>query len=205
MVFVRRRRIIWIVVIIIISVGIILYYIYMLTAPWRTMRKFVHAIEKEDIAIIVSLAVPEERKYCGVTENSVRMILEATLGKWRPFKAVKIQKVPWRHVPIYKEIGWHRWFIIWGDAVTRKPIPFYSTGRGYLAYGISTPQLFTEVTVRPTDEGWRVVVTEFLIQLTYGVYGSKYLYILHKAGIKGTVDVLTKPNEFKPLPKIFKR
>jgi len=202
-VFVRRCRIMGIVVTIIVSV--IIYYIYILTAPWRTMRKFVHAIEKEDIATIVSLAVPEERKYCGVTEKSVRMILETTLGKWRPFKAVKIQRVPWGYVPIYKELGWHRWFVIWGDAVTGKPIPFHSTGRGYPAYGISTPQLFTEVTVKPTGEGWRVVVTEFLIQLTYGVYGLKYLYILHKAGIKGEVDVLTKPNEFKPLPKIFKR
>jgi hypothetical protein len=133
------------------------------------------------------------------------MILETTLGKWRPFRAVKIQKVPWRHVPVYRELGWHRWFVIWGDAVTGKPIPFHSTGRGYPAYGISTPQLFTEITVRPTNEGWRVVVTECLIQLTYGVYGIEYLYILHKAGIKGKVDILTKPNEFKPLPKIFKR
>lgn len=203
MVFVRRWRIMWIVVTIIVSV--IIYYIHILTAPWRIMRKFVHAIEKEDITTIVSLAVPEERKYCGVTEKSVHMILETTLGKWRPFRAVKIQKVPWRHVPIYRELGWHRWFVIWGDAVTGKPIPFHSTGRGYPAYGISTPQLFTEITVRPTNEGWRVVVTEFLIQLTYGVYGIEYLYILHKAGIKGKIDILTKPNEFKPLPKIFKR
>jgi len=196
----KQQKLKYSVIIIIIFIWMI-YYIYVITAPWRTMRKFIYFVENEDIEKIVSLATYEERKYCGITEQSVRIILENTLGRWRPFKAVRIGKVPWGHVPIYKDLGWHRWFVIWGDAVSGKPIPHIS-GRGYPAYGISSPQLFTEITVRPTDEGWRVIVTEFLIQLTYGVYGrSKYLSVLHSAGIKGEVNVLTKPGEFKPLPK----
>ncbi|MFA0761589.1 MAG: hypothetical protein HZLCBSQH_001698 [Candidatus Fervidibacterota bacterium] len=187
----------WLIMAIIVLIAGI-YYFWVITAPWRIMRKFVYAVEKEDITTIVALAVPEERKYCGVTEQSVKTILSVTLGKWRPFKAVRIGKVSWEVVPLYKELGWHRWFVVWGEAVTGKPIPFHSTGRGYPPYGIHMPQLFTEVTVCPTDEGYRVVVTEFLIQLSYGVHGSKYLALLHHAGIKGQVTALTKPGEFEP-------
>lgn len=198
---IMNRKVKWCIVIIVIFIGVI-YYVHLLTAPWRTMRKFLNAVEREDAAKIVSLAVPEERKLCGVTEKSVKKILDATLGKWRPFKAVRVGKVPWKSVPIFKELGWHRWFVIWGDAVSGKPIPFHSSVRGYPPYGIYSPQLFTEITVRPTDEGWKVLVTEFLIQLTFGVYGApKYLSVLHHAGVRGEVNVLTKPGEFRPLPK----
>lgn len=195
-----NRKVKWCILTGVIFIGVG-YYIYIVMAPWLTMKRFIRAVENEDVARIVSFAVAEERKYCGVTEQSVKAILDATLGKWRPFKAVKIGKVPWGHVPLYKELGWHRWFVIWGDAVSGKPIPFHSSGRGYPAYGISSPQLFTEVSVCPTDEGWKVTVTGFLIQLAYGVYGPKYLSVLHNAGIKGEVDILTKPGSFKPLPK----
>lgn len=172
-------------------------------APWLTIKRFIHAVESENITKIVSFAVIEERKYCGVNEQSVKKILASTLGKWRPFKAIRVEKVPWGHIPIYKELGWHRWFVVWGDAVSGKPFP-HSSGHDYPAYGITSSQLFTEVTVLPTDEGWKVFVTEFLIQLTYGVYGPKYLSMLHNAGIKGEVNVitkLTKPGGFMALPK----
>ncbi|MCS7187145.1 MAG: hypothetical protein RMK89_09365 [Armatimonadota bacterium] len=188
-------------VITIVFAGIV-YYIHLITLPYQTLKNFITAVENENVKDIVYLAVAEERKFCGVTEQSVKAILDATLGRWRPFKAVRIEKVPWERVPVYKELGWHRWLVVWGDAVSGKPIPFHSSGRGYPAYGITSPQLFTEIDVRPTDEGWRVLVTGFLIQLTYGVYGlSEYLSILHRSGIKGEVNVLTKPGEFRPLPK----
>ena len=56
------------------------------------MRKFVRAVESEDAETIVALAHPDEIKHCGVTVESVKVILNATLGKWRPFKAVKVRR-----------------------------------------------------------------------------------------------------------------
>jgi hypothetical protein len=191
------RRIGWLsltVVVIAIGIG---YWIYSATAPWRTMRKFVRAVESEDAETIVALAHPDEIKHCGLTVESVKAILNATLGKWRPFKAVRIVKDGFFDA----DLGWHQWYVVWGDAQTNKPIAFNKVVKAFPLLGIQSPQLFSELYVCPTDKGWRVNVTAFLINLVLCVYGRPNAYsVLYSAGIRGYITYMTEPGQFEPLP-----
>lgn len=184
-----RNKLKWIIVFFII---ILIYWIYVITAPWRTMKQFVYAIEQKDATAIVALALPEEISYCGLTEQSVKNLLDATLCKWSPFKAIYVEKVPLIFRPMDIKLNRHKWLVIWGNAKTGNPIKWNK----YIKNGF----LFSEISIYPTNEGWRVNVTEFLICLTLFVYGkSDYLSILKSYGIKGYVSPLTEPGTFEPL------
>lgn len=175
-----------------IIVMVIVYWIHVTTAPWRTMKRFIRAVEQEDVTTVVALALPEEVNYCGLKEQNVKNLLDATLYKWRPFRAIHIEKVPLIFRPMDAKLNRHKWFVVWGDAKTGSPIKWNKY--------VETKPLFSEIAVYPTDEGWRVNVTEFLIYLTLFVYGrSDYLSILKSAGIKGYVGPLTEPGKFEPL------
>lgn len=189
----RRRNRLAVAVIVVIGVG---YWIYFATAPWRTMRKFVRAVESEDAETIVALAHPDEIKHCGLTVESVKAILNSTLGKWRPFKAIKAWKAGFD-----RNLGWHHWYVIWGDARTGNPIAFNKVMKAFPPLGIQSPQLFSDLFVCPTDKGWRVNVTVFLIDLALCVYGRPEAYfVLRSAGMKGYLTYMTEPGHFEPLP-----
>lgn len=155
------------------------------------------AVESEDVVQIIALAFPEEVKYCGVTDESVKMLLNATLGKWRPYKAVKIGKVG-----VDSDLGWHHWYVIWGDARTGEPIATNKAFDSFPPFGIQSPQLFTDIFVASRRSGWHVNVTTFLIDLAVVVHGRPNCYsILHSAGIKGYVTFMTEPGQFELLFK----
>lgn len=168
----------WVYTILILS--IVLYAIFhifkMYYSPYRLVKAFIYAIERQDIAMIYKLTIPQERNELGVTSEAIRIILQNTLWRYGPVRGV-IEDI---HLYDYWGIALGRWF----NSKTGRPIPanFGPPDRPKeMDLAISFVSL--------TPEGWRISTARFLAGRCFQTFGN--LELCRQVGIKGHVDVRT--------------
>lgn len=170
----RKARYIALITTIAIIIGV--YFYWVRTAPYRVVKSFVRAVERQDVETIYRLTIPQEREELGVTSNAIRTVLDATL--WRHGKVIgKIDRV---NLYGYWGIALGEWL----NAETGQPVP--------AAFGppIRPKAMDLAVSfVALTPEGWRVSTTRFLAGRDFQTFGS--LALCRKAGLKGVIDVQT--------------
>lgn len=173
----KLRRIATIAIVVIVIGGFHVYW--QRTAHIRVVKAFVQAVERQDVATIYQLTIPQEREQVGVTPEAIHTLLEASL--WQHGRVVgKIHRIN-----LYGYFG-HA-FGEWLNAKTGQPIP------ANFKLTLNLPEqpkgMVIGVSFVLTPEGWRVDTVAFLAGRCFQAFGN--LTLCHKVGIKGHVDVRT--------------
>jgi hypothetical protein len=175
-------------------------------APYRVMLQFVDAVEHGDAKKIFALSHPAERELAGLTLPAV----EQTFSRAFP--------VPLRRdgepIPSARHPGGWRgdaerttpgegtvccWRVYWKDARSGKRLP----ARWFLPAD-GREQLCSSVVLKPSSEGWRVFVTDFLLGTYQSAWGKpqgrqELASVARQVGLKGFVssDEVLSPLEIQ--------
>ncbi len=140
-----------------IAMGIVIVgWWYYWQAPYRTLKKFLHALEVGDIETLYALTPPHERKHANVThelmEKTYRHFLKPLLSEYR---LVRIQRAPkWGPLPelIIKDIE----------------VPFFLWFKNSEGKTLFT---MAQVIRYPGDRGWKIPFSLFVWKLAIAAYG----------------------------------
>jgi len=166
----------WYFIFIFIIMIVIFHFHWSRTTPYRVVKSFIRAVEKQDVETIYNLTIPQEREELGVTPDAIRIVLNASL--WRYGRV--IGKIDHIHLYGYWGIALGEWL----DAKTGQPVP--------AAFGPPERPKAMDLAisfVSMTPEGWRVSTARFLAGRCFQTFGN--LSLCRKVGIKGQVDVQT--------------
>jgi hypothetical protein len=196
---VRRR---WsVAALVVVMAGAYLYYIWL--APFLVMRRFVRAVEQRDGQEIVTLSCPLDREKAGLTADAAAIALARIFPTLVRQQGAAIpdagQKGSWRGAsqrttPV--EGTMCVWNVGWADARTGQLLPTPEPGLGN--------QLSSQINLKPTASGWRVLFGEFLRTTAVSRWGwgpnsmarASFIRICREAGLRGYVDTT---DEFVPL------
>jgi hypothetical protein len=182
------------------AIGIYTYRVW--TAPYRVMQKFVKAVELRDARTIISLSYPLEQEIAGLTTEAVHMalnrIFSAPVRQVGPAQPSAGRRGGWRGnadrtSPLEGTLC--EWDILWEAAGTARPL----VGTARRQHRFSSP-----IIVKPTAQGWRVLVGEFLRSAcisqydTYQAGRQAFVYTAANAGISAYVDTSDELWEIDP-------
>jgi hypothetical protein len=172
------------------------YGYYRWSAPYWLMRRFVGAVERKDARTIYELSDPRERREARVTPAAVALMLDRVLPD--PIRAADEVHDP--GIPG----GWHggpdgrqcQWIVYWSDPRTGRALP----GKAVTM----RPQLGSTVVVKPTPEGWRVLVGVFFLGTCQHRWGPRpgnieFVKASTQAGMTGYVHMQGKLRDFRDL------
>lgn len=174
-------------------------------APYRVMLQFVRAVEMRDVGTIAALSYPPERATTGLSPAGLRVALDLLFpvsvrplgdpepaahhpGTWRG-DAERISPL---------EGTLCQWDVVWADAGTGRPLP--------AVWPQIRPQLSSPIILKPTPNGWRVLVGDFLQATCRSRWGvgrngrRAYVAIARRAGMAGYLD---STDEFHALAAVW--
>jgi hypothetical protein len=175
----------------VVLLALALYTYLAWSAPYRAARAFVRAVEQRDAEAIVALSYPSETE-TNLTPRTVQFALDRILPTQvrRDSDLIPSAMAPgggWRgpaQRTTLMEGTICRWKVRWVDARTGKPLP----GRG------PEGRLVSDIFVKPSDRGWRVLVGQFLWDTCRYRYGigpdgtAAFAAIASQAGITGRIN-----------------
>jgi hypothetical protein len=151
----RERKHLVITSLIVISVVLVGWWYYW-QAPYRTLRKFLHALEVGDVETLYALIPPHERKHANITpelmEKTYKHFLKPLLSEYR---LVRIRRTsPRSLIPelIIRDIEVPFW--LW-----------FKNSKGETLFTMA------QVMRYPGDKGWKIPFSLFVLKLAIAAYG----------------------------------
>jgi hypothetical protein len=171
-------------------------YVYLSwLAPYRVMLQFVDAVERRDVKRIFALSHPAERELAGLTLPAVEQAFSHAfpMPVRRDGEPIPSARHPggWRGDAERTTPGEDTvccWRVYWKDARSGQRLP----ARWFLPVD-GREQHWGMVTLKPSSEGWRVFVTDFLLGTYQSAWGKpqgrqELASVARQVGLKGFVS-----------------